>query len=72
MNEESEISLIRKFDFVREICIKCKNPAVSICPSCGVLCQNHNVIHRQETGHSTQMLNWREQDQPISQEKREN
>lgn len=43
---------------IREHCIKCENPAVSICPNCGTLCRGHDSIHRHETGHITQELNW--------------
>ncbi len=53
-----------KFPLEREQCIKCKNPAVSICPQCGLLCQQDDSIHRHETDHITELLNWEVHAQP--------
>jgi len=61
------IELIRKFEVVREACIKCGKPAISVCPNCGTLCQNHDAIHRHETGHVSERLNWEHHAQPNNQ-----
>lgn len=56
--------LIDRFGLKREKCVNCEKPSISICKSCGVLCCDHDAMHRHETGHITILLNWREIDQP--------
>ena len=51
--------------YLREKCRKCGDPAISICPYCGALCNKHDAIHRHETGHKTHYLNWQLSKQPL-------
>jgi len=56
--------IIKKYGYTREICVKCDGLANSVCPYCGTLCERHSAIHRHETGHIFERLNWEEHAQP--------
>lgn len=47
---------IKEPEVSKERCYKCGKNAVSFCNHCGLLCLNHDKLHRHETGHITEEI----------------